>query len=444
MSKTGQRVLIAIMIVILIIIGIIVYMLIVRQGLNSYNQVDYIEEIGNIDKVEVVSIINNYYMVKDCINKYYTYVAIISEPEEFYGELEGEELVEVKNGNAEELYNILDEEYVKNKGITETNIVNSIEKVKNSVVDVKSMYVDEKDDIDIYIAIGTLREKISGKVSNFKLMLKLDNINATFSILPQSYVEEKYPNIEIGKTLNIESLDRIKENRNNKFTFRMVTDQTYAIDLFTQFKEEFLYNQDAIYNRLDEEYKNAKFSSLAEFRTYMQNKYESLNILNAASYNKTAKEGYSEYVIIDTNGDYYIFKETAPMKYTLILDTYTIELPEFTAKYNGSNAREKVILNLDKFMQSINDKDYKYAYNLLAVGFKANNFKTQAEFENYVKTNLFEKNKFEYQEFGDEANTYYTYKIKITDETGKDTREVTKTFIMLLEEGTNFELSFNI
>ena len=132
------------------------------------------------------------------------------------------------------------------------------------------------------------------------------------------------------------------------------------------------------------------------------------------------------------------------MSYDVILDTYTIELPEFTEKYDKSNAREKVILNLNKFMQSINDKDYKYAYSLLADGFKANNFKTQTDFENYIKTNFFENNNFEYKEFGDEANTYYTYEIKITDKTGNDTREVTKTFIMLLNEGTNFELSFNI
>jgi len=384
-------------------------------------------------------------MVKDCINKYYNYVSIITEPEVFYGELEETEIIDIKNDNAKILYNLLDEEYIQNKRITIENLVNVAEKVKNSVVDVKSMYVDEKSEgVDIYIAIGTLREKVSSKISNFKVMVKLDNINNTFSIMPQSYVEEKYPRIEIGKAFNVESLERIKENRNNKCTFRMITEQTYAIDMFNQFKEEIMYNQEQIYNRLDETYKNAKFSSLEEFKTYAQNKYKSPNTLVAESYNKTEKEGYEEYVVIDKNGDYYIFKETGPMKYTLILDTYTIELPEFTEKYDKSNAREKVILNLNKFMQSINDKDYKYAYSLLADGFKANNFKTQTDFENYIKTNFFENNNFEYKEFGDEANTYYTYEIKITDKTGNDTREVTKTFIMLLNEGTNFELSFNI
>ena len=172
-------------------------------------------------------------MVKDCINKYYNYVSIITEPEVFYGELEETEIIDIKNDNAKILYNLLDEEYIQNKRITIENLVNVAEKVKNSVVDVKSMYVDEKSEgVDIYIAIGTLREKVSSKISNFKVMVKLDNINNTFSIMPQSYVEEKYPRIEIGKAFNVESLERIKENRNNKCTFRMITEQTYAIDIF--------------------------------------------------------------------------------------------------------------------------------------------------------------------------------------------------------------------
>ena len=131
------------------------------------------------------------------------------------------------------------------------------------------------------------------------------------------------------------------------------------------------------------------------------------------------------------------------MKYTAILDTYTIDIPEFNKKYEESKAQEKVILNINKFMQSINNKDYKYAYSILADSFKQSNFSSQAEFESYVKTNLFENNEFDYEEFGDEANTYYTYQVRITDKTGVNNKQITKTFIVLLEEGTNFKLSFN-
>ena len=220
-------------------------------------------------------------------------------------------------------------------------------------------------------------------------------------------------------------------------------DDTYAIDMFNQYKEQIMYNQDAIYDNLDEEYKKAKFANISEFKTYIKNRYKNPIMLKAESFNKTIRKEYTEYVFIDANGEYYIFKETAPMKYKIVLDTYTIDIPEFIAKYESANLQEKVVLNLNKFQEAINDKDYKYAYGLLADSFKENNFQTQAEFENYVKTNFFENNKFEYIEYGNEANTYHTYEVKITDETGRDTRKVVKTFIILLEEGTKFKLSFN-
>jgi len=103
------------------------------------------------------------------------------------------------------------------------------------------------------------------------------------------------------------------------------------------------------------------------------------------------------------------------MKYEVILDTYTIDIPEFVTKYNASTPQEKVILNLNKFMLALNDKDYKTAYNMLAPSFRTNNFSTLAEFEEYAKTYLFENNKFEYTKFGNEAGTYYTYEVRITD-----------------------------
>lgn len=132
------------------------------------------------------------------------------------------------------------------------------------------------------------------------------------------------------------------------------------------------------------------------------------------------------------------------MKYTLILDTYTIDIPEFTDKYNTATDQEKVILNLNKFMLALNDGDYKYAYNVLDDSFKTNNFPNYASFETYAKSNFFSNNTFDYAEFGNTAGTYYTYTVNITDASGESSNTTTKTFIMLLEDGTDFKLSFNV
>ena len=128
------------------------------------------------------------------------------------------------------------------------------------------------------------------------------------------------------------------------------------------------------------------------------------------------------------------------MNFSIILDTYTIDLPEFTEKYNSANENQKVALNIDKFMTAINAKDYKYAYNCLAGSFKNNYFKTEAEFENYAKANFYESNTVAYNTFETQGDLY-TYSVTITDT--KTANKKQKTFIMQLGEGTEFVMSFD-
>ncbi len=446
MSKTQKILILLIIIVLIVLICILgIYIMLRRQGIGNENRYEYIEEMKPEEKIAIVDVRNHYYIVQSCVNKYYTYNAILSNINEYYGEEREEVIKEATTDNANILYNLLDKEYVENRGITQSNIITKIGKVNDSIIDINNMYVSEKTtNISVYIVEGILRDKKLNNISKFKMIVKLDFSNETFSIIPQDYVEEKYSNIEVGENINIKIPENINTNKNNKYLFKAVSDEAYAIDMFNKCKEELLYNPKQIYNDLNEDYKNAKFSNEAEFNKYIANKYSNLKNINADSFQKNKNENYTQYVITDTAGNYYIFRETAPMKYSLILDTYTIDIPEFTEKYKVSNDQEKVILNLNKFMLAINDGDYKYAYSVLADSFKRNNFPTYQTFENYVKTRFFKNNNFEYSKFGDEAGTYYTYTVNISDASNQTNDKITKTFIILLEEGTDFKLSFNV
>lgn len=128
------------------------------------------------------------------------------------------------------------------------------------------------------------------------------------------------------------------------------------------------------------------------------------------------------------------------MDYTVILDTYTIDLPEFLEKYENAKEEDKVILNLQKCFEALNNNDYKYVYNKLDATFKSNNFKTEADFEKYVKTNFFESNNAKSSN-GKKQGDLYTYEVTITDKTEKNTKTVKKTFVMRLNEGTDFVMS---
>ena len=120
-----------------------------------------------------------------------------------------------------------------------------------------------------------------------------------------------------------------------------------------------------------------------------------------------------------------------------MLDTYTIDIEEFIEKYESVNEKEKVILNIQKFINSINDNNYNYAYNCLADSFKNNYFSNVEDFKNYIENNFGNNIDISYIEFDTVAEKYYTYRVNISN-------RIQKTFIVQLGEGTDFKLSFDI
>ena len=439
-----QKVLLVLIICVTIMIIVILAIFMNRreQGIGYENVYIPVESVKPEEQISVLKVRNFYYAVSDAVNKFYTYNAIVFNLEEYYSEVENIDLNEARNENAQIIYNMLDSEYIEAKGITKENIVSKLNEMGTSLVDIDSIYVSEKsNNISIYIVSGSLIDRKTKEISKFKMIIKFDIANETFSIIPNDYVNEKYGNLELGGQIDITVPENIEVNKNNLYTFRIVSDDTYASDLFNKYKEELMYNQNAIYNSLEENYKNAKFANLAEFKDYMNNRYTDFSSINVSGYQKKDYIEYTQYVLLDKDGNYYIFRENAPMDYSLILDTYTVDIPEFTDKYNIASNQEKVVLNLNKINTALNYKDYKYIYGVLADSFKKSNFANYETFVKYMSSNFNNRNEFDYMEFDDSAGTYYTYRVKIID--GTDNIKE-KTFIMLLGDGTNYQISFNL
>ena len=150
--------------------------------------------------------------------------------------------------------------------------------------------------------------------------------------------------------------------------------------------------------------------------------------------NKNGKE----YVCVDENGKYYIFMEEEVGKYSVVLDTYTIDLPEFIEKYNSANEKTKVGLNIQKVFDAINKEDNEYVYNKLDNTLKQTNFKTVQEFKNYVIQN-FSGKQLKYGEC-QQQGSLYIFDITITE----GTKQTNKRVIMQLKDGTDFVMSFNV
>lgn len=442
-----KKIIIILLIVILIMVITIISINYFNRGKTIYgiDEVGADEELYNFDtSLQYVTVRNDYYAVQTCVQKFYSYYAAIFDDEDNYYEADGAEDSEIlKAENEEAVYDMLDAEYIKYKNITKNDISQRIDKVNDSVININQMYVSKKNvNVSVYIVQGHLREIQSGNISNFEVMLKLDALNRTFSVYLEDYINEKYSDLKLGNEINIEVPESIDKNDTNIYDYSIVTDETYVTDLLEKYKEEILFDEESAYNHLDEEYKQKRFSNFSEFKEFAKDNIKKNVSMKITKYQINNYDNYTEYVCLDQNENYYIFKEISTMNYGLILDTYTVDLPDFIEKYDSGNDQLKVGMNIEKIINSINEKDYGYFYNKLDETFRDNNFGDLVTFSEYIKNNFFENNKVNYKEFKDN-NGIYTYTIEIND--GNESVNCkTITIIMKLLEDRNFVMSFEI
>lgn len=426
MEKSQRKILLAIIIILILIIILIISFLIYLNLNNEnvisneqiaeneiINEVYEVEEIEANTEIRLVDSQSQYYSVVACINNYYK--AIL-------------------DGNNKKLYDTLDNRYIQENSITQENVIEKINtsNFSNSDYIVKNMYIQETENIYNYYINGYLREQ--GMNTNTYFVLFVDQYNSTYSIYPIN--EERYNNIiELKEIIETET---ISENDNNLYQVVQVSDEDTAKRLLEDYQYKIENNIQLAYEELDSEYRQKKFSNIEEYTQYINN--IGISQANVVQYQKSKIDDYVQYIILDESGRYYVFNETSVMKYNVLLDIYTIELPNFVESYSNSNEAEKVQYNIQLWFYAINDGDYAYAYNKLDQTYRNNNFPTQVDFENYMKTTFYSYNKLGYTSY-EKNGDLYIYKMVITN-SEDSTQTIEKQFVVKLLEGTDFVMSF--
>lgn len=344
------------------------------------------------------------------------------------------------------LVNLISDDYIKENGITINNVLDKIKDEQIEYTDnyefiINTVYFAEENDlIKTYFMNIFYYNMNNNKKYETKLMVQLDPVNMTFQVLPYNYMKEKgYDKLSVGDSYSA-TVKKIENKEDNSYKMVPIPKNTMADRYFSIYLEYLKNDKEASYYLLDKEYREKRFESINKYLEYIKKaNLENAVISKSQSYDY---DEYTEYVCIDIEGRYYIFNEKSVMNYSIILDTYTLELPEFLEKYNSTNEQGKVVLNIQKFMDAINSYDYNYAYNCLSSGFKANYFKTAQDFEKYIESTLYAKNDVSYESF-EEQSGLYKYKVKITNKEN-EAESITKTFILKLNDGTGFEMSFNV
>lgn len=434
-----------IMIIIVVMIIILIATLILIKNVDRKEELE--KENYNDDtllsttvKTMDVSDRTYYSTVLSCINQYLA--TINKNNSSYFGEDNDGNLVLTISEEEinQKIYNLLSKEYIEKNNITIKNIKNYINNITEDVLFVPiKMKVRDNGAIGKYLVYGLLEKaKDNSFMNEVYFMVILDSENMTYSIEP---ILEQITDIE---KIQIENSGKsIEKNDENEFEYVTLTQEKMANEYLVNTKRLLLGKPELAYEYLESEYKKNKFSSLEDFRKYIQRNEERIKTASIDKYMITNRKEYKEIICVDKKGKYYIIKEKGILNYSIALDTYTIDIPQFMEKYNSSTVQNKVALNIEKVKEALNDGDYKYVYSKLAPSFKQNYFTTEASFEEYAKQKFYQTNEIEYTNF-EGQNGNYMYTVEITDKNDETKPAMTKTIVMQLQEEGKFIMSFSV
>lgn len=443
--KSKKKIIIYSIIAVLVIILIVTFLLVkaLKEEDKMYDEIlESKEGIGSADENPVKLIRTNntvtYYTVDECLKSYF-------------------KMLEIKDSAV--LMTYLNESYIEEQNINEDNIFTILETYEDyNTYRTAEMYEIANYNITTYY----VRSRIDHK--NIYFIVHLDVNNQTFDIEP--ITEENYQKREQMTSSDMKS---ITNKVYNYYVYKDLNDEVTSKLYFADYIKTMLTDSEEAYELLDEEYKEERFSSVDEFNTYIQNNQNRFNIsfqfedssseyenfneyyefisknenFGLRNYSVEQFADYTRYICVDGFNNYYIFFVTYPGTYTAMLDFYTIDMDEFTEKYNTSTNDVKVGMNVQKVIQAINAKDYQYIYNKLDETFRNTNYSTIDMLEEYIKNNLFDTNEAEYTNFYQEGDAYI-YQVKMKDAQNPDTNQRTMTIIMNLKDETDFVMSFSI
>ena len=435
MNKIKTLIFVILAIIIIIIISLIFLEKQRKTQGSDYQDTDFEHDVSNVEinqSIEQVTNRNDYYAVKNIIGKY-AYAIV--------------------DGGTESVYNMINTDYLNKNGITVNNIIEVIDNVIGSDlseeqmnelklnISIEKMYCKESAvNIRTFFVYGNFSNNVEQNEIAFQIIVEIDSKNNTFYIYPTSYVVQNYKD-ERDLERYTTALTEIPKNNYNTFSFVNVDDSTIINDYLSNFKNLLINDVDSSYELLNEDYKTNKFGTIDEYKKYVDNNINYLLSITIDKYKKDVTENGTRYTCIDENGNYYVFEETAIMQYKVLLDTYTMILPEFAEQYDNLDNTKKVVMNIEKVIQALNLRDFKYIYNKLDDTFKASNFSTLQNFEIYMNENYPSTYNVEYTTYNQE-NDIYMQTIILDDKNSDEQKQ--NTIIMQLKDNYEFVMSFSV
>lgn len=333
----SKQVLLRIIIILTILLFIIVLIAVLRK-LSILGNREYIVEVEEKQEIKLENNKSSYYTAKKILNNYLIYYA---------------------NNNK-----IAIESVNPQKDVQLKNVENS------SILLIYEMYSFQAESTKNYF----IKFKISTSDETYYATITTDAVNQTFLI--SGIEEEEYNKLSEGYCdSKYKKYTNIEESRYNKYERVLINNELAIQNYFGEYIYFCVYDQEKAYNLLDETYRKNRFGDLKTFKQYINKnidiyksynkrankRYEDVKDMNEylmylashknlelESYQVVERNEYTQYIAIDNFENYYIIREKSPLQYSVILDTYTIDLPEFIEKYEVATTRRKSCFELRK------------------------------------------------------------------------------------------------
>lgn len=418
MNKS-KKVLLAMGIVVVLLI-IIIIILLINNTKNEQQNTDIIgggtygDKETQTDK-ELVENTTVFFTVENCINDYVSYI---------------------QEQDNKAIYNLLDENYVKNNKININNVKDYIENFNsNEMFIATKMYEQRKENINTYIVEGLKDD--SEYNTNLYYIVEFDINKSTYNITP--LFDNNYKNLD---DINVETeAYTIKENENNVFKYYRISNEAVAEKYLNYYTKLARQNPEKAFFLIDENYRKERFKDFETYKNYsnrMSNKYDNLNIVGD-SYEVLSDS--TKYILKDSENEVYTIVAKEIMNFSIQLDDYTIETDEFKKLYLSATNEAKAVTNAEKFMKMVNAKDYETAYQLLDDTYRANVFPTFDLYEQSLEASFFDNNYYSITDIS-EQGSYYIVTLDLKDRISSAANTKQIKIIIGLQDGTNFKMSF--
>lgn len=440
-EKLIKKLIILMIIFIIIIISIIL----IIKNFSEENTIQ--EDVSNFDSglqyekndngFEILNDPNVYFSVMDTLNTYFEILEFDTENIQYVNHYEIEDEDELKRLILEDM---LDQTYVMENNINVNNFDEYIQLMNYGYnVIPTELRVRYDDSNTVYISSIYIENMQTNQLEKRYYIIRIDQNNFTFSIEP---VEDNVSSIEDIQVE--ESNGKIENHIYNKFSIKTISTEELIREYMSNFMHMLVNHTDIAYeNYLDEEYEKERFGELDNLIDFVNKNKEELNGVEPSQYLVEFEDNEKKYVILDQYQNTYEFYETATMSYKVRLDTYTIISDNFKETYNSSNEEHKVAMNIDKWVQMLNTRDYTHAYEVLDETFRNNNWGSEEAFEQYMRENFPLHYDVEYTTYSNEGTTY-VQQINLTDITGETEGTILLNIIMQLKDNYEFVMSFSV